>query len=184
MKYLVFSIILSTVFVLTIKGDDIPDKIKWEKYTGDKSLPTVIAKNATEKYNGMKNETFDFVKLLGIKQATIKNETQLGIRFLVKKCRKSTTEEKNDEKITKSRKHVCIPKIIYAKYSNGTSGENLTVRDLDFRKNNTKLKQDNKHFENIKKDEKKTLKRSKHLLKVKEEKSKDSITTTAKVESN
>uniref|UniRef100_A0A0N5CHJ1 Cystatin domain-containing protein n=1 Tax=Strongyloides papillosus TaxID=174720 RepID=A0A0N5CHJ1_STREA len=155
MKYLVFSIIFSTVFVLTINGDDIPDKTKWEKYTGDKSLPTVIAKNATEKYNGMKNETFEFVKVLRMKQATIKNETLVGISFLAKKCKKSTTEEKDEKKITKSRKTLCIPKIIYAKYSNGTSGENLTVGNLNFGKKHIKSKQNKKNVEKLEKDEKK-----------------------------
>uniref|UniRef100_A0A0K0FIQ6 Cystatin domain-containing protein n=1 Tax=Strongyloides venezuelensis TaxID=75913 RepID=A0A0K0FIQ6_STRVS len=144
MKYLVFSIILSTVFVLTIKGDDIPDKIKWKKYTGDKSLLTEKAKSAIEKYNGMKNETFEFVKVLRMKQATIKNETHVGISILAKKCKIMTTEEKEKKdikQIFKLRKNVCIAKIIYAKYLNGISGENITVGDLDSLKKHIKSKQ-------------------------------------------
>uniref|UniRef100_A0A0K0FJD0 Fam-a protein n=1 Tax=Strongyloides venezuelensis TaxID=75913 RepID=A0A0K0FJD0_STRVS len=159
MKYLVFSIILSTVFVLTINGVDIPNEAKLNKYTGDKSFPIAIAKNATKKYNKIKNEPFKFVEILKVKQATIINNKHFVVSFLAKKCKKNTTQVgKNDDKeITKSRGNACISKILYAKYINGTYGEKLTVGDFIIK--HTTPESDKKQSEKLKNDKKKDTKK-------------------------
>uniref|UniRef100_A0A0N5B2C2 Cystatin domain-containing protein n=1 Tax=Strongyloides papillosus TaxID=174720 RepID=A0A0N5B2C2_STREA len=169
MKYLVFSIILSTVFVLTVNGVDVPDGKNMKDYTGDKSLPIAIAKNAIKKYNKIKNATFEFVEVLKVKQVTIQNDKYYGISFLAKKCRKNTTQEKkkDDKEITKSIENACITKIIYAKYSSGTSGEKLEVGD--FIKKHTEQKSDENQSETLKKNKKKTLKRRNNVSKVKKQ---------------